>query len=172
MDERTAAGRLVKLYLLPDISSSFAHSVRSVGHPGAYLVQAFHSGLSANSLFGVAVGGLVNLPAAHSTTSANHLLWGPLGDTTSANFSRQLCRRSVLAISWNDGSLFRGYHGRTGNSSKSWPTLSNHSTTRLYNTNAIGAVRRTALGSRLAGSSKPNTCLPPSKVTSNAQRLA
>jgi len=37
---------------------------------------------------------------------------------------------------------------------------------------AMGAVRCTACGSRLAGSSKPNICLPFSKATSMDQRLA
>src|SRR5262245_16748110 len=103
--------------------------------------------------------------AAHSTTAVSHFLWGPLTDTTSANLASQLFRRNVVTISWNDGSRLRRYHGRWGNRTHWCPAMSNHSTIRLYRINATGAVRRTALGSRLAGSSNPKTCLAPSKVT-------
>src|SRR5438105_931645 len=157
----------------PLVSSSFADFAWAAGRLGrpAFAVQLGDLWGHFSRLGGV--GWLVQpTRAANSATSAAHFSWGLPSGTTSANFSIQLCRRKVVTMSWNDGSRLRRYHGRTGNRTCLYPSSSNHNTTRLYNTNATGAVRRTASGSRLAGSSRPRTCLAPSKVTSIAQRDA
>ena len=48
----------------------------------------------------------------------------------------------------------------------------NQTTTSVYSSKASGAVRSTAWGKRLAGSSRPRNCLLFSKVHSMAQRQA